>query len=134
MRTVRRLLYAEIVKAIVFVAIGFLSLFFFFDFVSELAKANEAGYTPLDGALYSLLQLPGHLYELAPIAILIGAIYALASLAQSSEFTITRTVLATQKVSHTENRNVSTPPSVIVMRPKPTECVSTAATASRIGR
>ena len=91
MRTVRRLLYAEIVKAIVFVAIGFLSLFFFFDFVSELAKANEAGYTPLDGALYSLLQLPGHLYELAPIAILIGAIYALASLAQSSEFTIMRT-------------------------------------------
>ena len=70
MRTVRRLLYAEIVKAIVFVAIGFLSLFFFFDFVSELAKANEAGYTSLDGALYSLLQLPDHLYELAPIAIL----------------------------------------------------------------
>ena len=46
MRTVRRLLYAEIVKAVVFVAVGFLSLFFFFDFVSELAKANEAGYTP----------------------------------------------------------------------------------------
>ncbi len=91
MRTVRRLLYAEIVKAVVFVAIGFLSLFFFFDFISELAKANEAGYTALLGALYSLLQLPGHLYELAPIAILIGAIYALASLAQSSEFTILRT-------------------------------------------
>jgi len=91
MRTIRRLLYVEIVKAVVFVALGFLSLLYFFDFVSELAKANEAGYTPLHGALYSLLQLPGHLYELAPIAVLIGAIYALASLAQSSEFTIMRT-------------------------------------------
>lgn len=91
MRTVRRLLYAEIVKAVVFVAAGFLSLFFFFDFISELAKANEAGYTALHGALYSLLQLPDHLYELAPIAVLIGGIYAMASLAQSSEFTILRT-------------------------------------------
>ena len=91
MRTVRRLLYAEIVKAVVFVAVGFLSLFYFFDFIAELAKANEAGYTSLNGALFSLLRLPGHLYELAPIAILIGAIYALASLAQSSEFTIMRT-------------------------------------------
>jgi lipopolysaccharide export system permease protein len=91
MRTVRRLLYSEIVKAVTFVAVGFLSLFFFFDFVSELAKANEAGYTPVHGALYSLLQLPDHLYELAPIAVLIGAIYALASMSQSSEFTILRT-------------------------------------------
>ncbi len=91
MRTVRRLLYAEIAKAVAFVAVGFLSLFFFFDFVAELAKAREEGYTPLHGALYSLLQLPDHLYELAPIAILIGAIYALASMSQSSEFTILRT-------------------------------------------
>jgi lipopolysaccharide export system permease protein len=35
--------------------------------------------------------VPGHLYELAPIAVLIGTIYALARLAQSSEYTILRT-------------------------------------------
>ena len=34
---------------------------------------------------------PAHLYELMPIAVLIGTIYALARLAQSSEFTILRT-------------------------------------------
>jgi len=91
MRTVRRLLYAEIAKATVFVALAFLSLFFFFDFVAELGKANEKGYTALHAAIYSVLFMPGHLYELMPIAVLIGAIYALASLAQSSEFTILRT-------------------------------------------
>jgi len=91
MKTVRRLLYAEIVRAVIFVALAFLSLFFFFDFVAELAKAGDKGYTALHAAIYSLLFLPGHLYELAPIAVLIGAIYALASLAQSSEFTIMRT-------------------------------------------
>ncbi len=91
MRTVRRLLYAEIARATLFVALAFLSLFFFFDFVAELGKANDKGYTALHAALYSVLFTPGHLYELMPIAVLIGAIYALASLAQSSEFTIMRT-------------------------------------------
>ena len=91
MKIVRRLLYAEIVRPVVFVALAFLSLFYFFDFVAELAKGNEKGYTAAHAAIYSLLFLPGHLYELAPIAVLIGAIYALASLAQSSEFTILRT-------------------------------------------
>jgi lipopolysaccharide export system permease protein len=31
--TVRRLIYAETVRAIAFVSLGFLALFFFFDFV-----------------------------------------------------------------------------------------------------
>ena len=34
---------------------------------------------------------PGHLYELLPIAVLIGTIYALARLAQTSQYTILRT-------------------------------------------
>jgi lipopolysaccharide export system permease protein len=90
MRTVRRLLYADIVSAVAFVALAFLSLFFFIDFVDELADVGK-DYTVLHAALYSLLELPGHLYELSPIAVLIGTIYALSRLAQSSEFTILRT-------------------------------------------
>jgi lipopolysaccharide export system permease protein len=35
--------------------------------------------------------VPGHLYDLFPIAVLIGTIYSMARLAQSSEFTILRT-------------------------------------------
>jgi lipopolysaccharide export system permease protein len=38
-----------------------------------------------------LLEQPGHVYELFPIAVLIGTIYSMARLAQSSEFTILRT-------------------------------------------
>ena len=91
MKTVRRLLYADIVNAVAFVAAAFLSLFFFIDFVDELADVGTKGYTALHAALYSLLLLPGHLYELSPIAVLIGSIYALSRLAQSSEFTILRT-------------------------------------------
>jgi lipopolysaccharide export system permease protein len=90
MRTVRRLLYNDIVSSVAFVALAFLSLFFFIDFVDELADVGK-GYTALHAALHSVLELPGHLYELVPIAVLIGTIYALARMAQSSEFTILRT-------------------------------------------
>jgi lipopolysaccharide export system permease protein len=92
MRTVRGLLFREICGAVGFVALAFLSLFFFIDFVDEL---DEAGRTPGRGALtaagLAALELPGHLYELLPIAVLIGTIYTLARMAQSSEWTILRT-------------------------------------------
>jgi lipopolysaccharide export system permease protein len=38
-----------------------------------------------------VLLAPGHLYELLPLAVLIGTIYALARLAQTSQYTILRT-------------------------------------------
>jgi lipopolysaccharide export system permease protein len=91
MKTVRRLFYADIVSSVTFVALAFLSLFFFIDFVDELSDAGKRGYTALNAALVSLLEIPGHVYELMPIAVLIGTIYALARLAQSSEYTILRT-------------------------------------------
>ena len=91
MKTVRRLLYRDIVWSVVFVAVAFLSLFFFIDFVDELDSVGRSGYTLGHAALRTLLAVPGHFYELFPIAVLIGTIYAMARLAQSSEFTILRT-------------------------------------------
>jgi lipopolysaccharide export system permease protein len=91
MRTVRRLLYRDIVWSVVFVALAFLSLFFFIDFVDELENVGRNGYTLGQAVLRGLLEQPGHFYELFPIAVLIGTIYAMARLAQSSEFTILRT-------------------------------------------
>ena len=91
MKTVRRLLYRDIVWSVVFVAVAFLSLFYFIDFVDELESVGRNGYTLGHAVLRGLLLVPGHFYELFPIAVLIGTIYAMARLAQSSEFTILRT-------------------------------------------
>jgi lipopolysaccharide export system permease protein len=41
--------------------------------------------------MYVTLQVPNHVYELMPITVLIGTIFVMARLAQSSEFTILRT-------------------------------------------
>ena len=91
MKTVRRLLHRDIVTSVLFVALAFLSLFFFIDFVDELEDIGKNGYTLGHALLAGLLEVPGHFYELFPIAVLIGTIYSLSRLAQSTEFTILRT-------------------------------------------
>jgi len=91
MRTVRRLLYRDIVASVAFVALAFLALFYFIDFVETLGDAGARGLAALEAAWSAALEIPGHFYELMPIAVLIGTIYSLARLAQSSEFTILRT-------------------------------------------
>jgi lipopolysaccharide export system permease protein len=91
MKTVRRLLYRDIVASVLFVALAFLSLFFFIDLVDELEGVGRGGRTTGQAVVAAALELPGHLYELLPIAVLIGTIYSLSRMAQSSEFTILRT-------------------------------------------
>ncbi|MEJ7932033.1 LPS export ABC transporter permease LptG [Ramlibacter sp. AN1015] len=93
MRTIRRLLYREVLGAVGFVTVGFLALFFFFDFVDELSNVGRRGsaYGLTQALSYVVLLLPSHLYELVPIAVLIGTIFVMARLAQSSEYTILRT-------------------------------------------
>jgi lipopolysaccharide export system permease protein len=91
LRTVRRLLYRDILSSVGFVSLAFLSLFFFIDFVDELDDVGRRGRSAWHAALAAFFELPGHLYELLPIAVLIGTIYSLSRLAQSSEYTILRT-------------------------------------------
>ena len=97
MRTIRRLIYKEVVASVAFVTLGFLALFFFFDFVDELrwigrnAVAGGGGYQLTQALAVVALMMPSHLYELLPITVLIGTIFVMARFAQSSEYTILRT-------------------------------------------
>jgi lipopolysaccharide export system permease protein len=94
MKTVRRLLYREVMVAVALVTLAFASLFFFFDFVEELQSVNNVGaigYRVPQALIYIGLMVPSHVYELMPITVLIGTIFVMSRLAQSSEFTILRT-------------------------------------------
>ena len=98
MKTIRRLIYREVLTSIALVALGFLALFFFFDLVDELqylgknnSLVGENTYQIRHALLYVALLIPNHLYELLPISVLIGSIFVMARLAQSSEYTILRT-------------------------------------------
>jgi lipopolysaccharide export system permease protein len=94
MKTIRRLIHGEIIRAVSFVAIGFLALFVFFDLVDQLqvlSRNKYQGYQFQHALMYVGLLIPSHLYELLPISVLIGSIFVMARFAQSSEFTILRT-------------------------------------------
>jgi len=98
MKTVRRLIYIETLTAVGFVTLAFLALFFFFDFVDELQWLGksvtgrpEDAYQLINILNYVCLVIPSHLYELLPITTLIGTIFVMSRLAQSSEYTILRT-------------------------------------------
>lgn len=99
MKTIRRLIYGEVLASIALVAAGFLALFFFFDLVDELQYLGKTNGLPTASDIYQIrhallyvsLLVPNHLYELLPISVLIGTIFVMARLAKSSEYTILRT-------------------------------------------
>jgi len=75
---------------VAFVLFGFVALFSLMGFVSELEEVGRGSYR-LSGALFYIgLRVPAMVYELLPIACLIGGLWALAGLAANSEFTAAR--------------------------------------------
>lgn len=90
MRILNRYLAYEIFNSVLLVMSALLMLFAFFDLIHELGDLGKGNYRLLNVVGFVLLSLPGHVYELAPIGVLIGTIFALAQLAGSSEFTIMR--------------------------------------------
>lgn len=91
MKTIRKLIYRDLIASVTFVCLGFLALFSFFDLVEELPALNGSAPQIIRTLLFVLLQIPGHIYELLPIATLIGAVLVMARFAQNSEFTVLRT-------------------------------------------
>lgn len=90
MLTIRRYLAREIYGSTLFVFVAFLALFAFFDLIHELGDLGKGNYRLQHAFLYVLLSVPSHIYELFPIAVLIGTLYALAHLAANSEYTVMR--------------------------------------------
>src|SRR5471032_1367526 len=90
MKILQRYFATSIIQAVFFVLLAFLALQAFIDLTGELPKVGKNGYTIQYAFLYVLVLLPGHVYEVMPIAALIGTIYTMAQFAASSEFTIMR--------------------------------------------
>jgi lipopolysaccharide export system permease protein len=90
MRTLRRYVASEIVAATALVFTALLMLFAFFDLVDQIKDLGRGAYRLRHIAAYVLLSVPNHVYQLFPVAVLIGALFALAQLVASSEFTVMR--------------------------------------------
>lgn len=89
MKVVTRHLTKEILVATAFVLVVLVALIAFFDLVSQ-AKNIGSRYDIGMALFLTMLKLPSRLYEVMPIAVLLGAVYTMSRWAQTSEFTILR--------------------------------------------
>jgi lipopolysaccharide export system permease protein len=67
-----------------------LLLFSFFDVIDEIGSVGRNGYSLGQAAIVVLLNVPGHLYEIMPVAVLIGTLLALSRLVGNSEYAVMR--------------------------------------------
>ncbi|MCK0505576.1 LPS export ABC transporter permease LptG [Aromatoleum anaerobium] len=89
-RVLTRYLAREILGATAMVLLAFLGLFVFFDFINELDVVGKDGYELHHALIFVVMLIPGRVYELLPVAVLIGTLYALTTLARHSEITVMR--------------------------------------------
>lgn len=85
-----RYMAREIYAATALVLVAFLALFAFFDLIHEFEDLGRGGYQLQHAVMYVMLTMPGRVYELFPIAVLIGTLYGLTLLARHSEITVLR--------------------------------------------
>lgn len=90
MNLLTRYLAREIYAGIALVFAALILLFAFLDLIYELNSLGQGNYGLGYVLLYVLLTVPGHIYELFPVAVLIGSILALVQMAAHSELTIYR--------------------------------------------
>lgn len=85
-RYVARMVFSG--TALTFAAL--LLLFGFFDLIKEMGDLGKGEYHLPQIIMVVLLGVPGHIYELFPIAALIGTVFALGQLVANSEYTVMR--------------------------------------------
>ena len=90
MKTLWRYLMSEIIAATLLVFVALLMLFAFFDLIDQIRDVGRGSYSFRHVMVFVLLSAPNHVYELFPIAALIGTLFALAQLVASSEYTVMR--------------------------------------------
>jgi len=90
MRLLTRYLAREIYASIALVFAALLMLFSFLDLIHELSVMGRGDYHLGYVLLFVLLTVPSHIYDLFPVAILIGTIFALVQMAANSELVVYR--------------------------------------------
>ena len=88
MTLITNYLVSDLLRKVLVITFGFTVLFSFFSFITELENLNSYEIK-LENIFYSqILNAPGIIYDVIPIATLIGSLWCFASLAANSEFVV----------------------------------------------
>lgn len=90
MKILNRYLNLELTIPIFWVMIGIIGILSFFDFIQEINDLGKGTYNMFTIFSYVALSIPGHVYEIVPIAVLIGSMYTMGQLSENSELTVIR--------------------------------------------
>ena len=90
MRILTRYLAREIALATALVLVALAMLFGFFDLIHELGELGKGSYRLGNILAYVGLNMPGNIYNVFPVAALIGTLFVLARMTSHSELTVMR--------------------------------------------
>lgn len=90
MKILNRYIARHILASTVLVLAVLLGIYMFMDFIAELDDLGEGNYALGDILLYLLLTTPKRIYELLPVAALLGSVLGLGTLATQSELVVMR--------------------------------------------
>ncbi|MFW5432480.1 MAG: LPS export ABC transporter permease LptG [Methylophilaceae bacterium] len=90
MRILNRYFWQETILSILMIMLGLISMFSFFDLIQELDSLGRGNYNINNMLIFVLLSIPGHVYEVVPVAVLIGMMVSLGSLSRNSELVVMR--------------------------------------------
>lgn len=90
MKLLSRYLTRELTASIALLIVALIALFSFFDLIQELESLGKGNYSLDQVLLFVLLSAPGHVYQVVPVAVLVGTMYALGQLARHSELIVLR--------------------------------------------
>lgn len=86
----QRYIAKSILSSTLLVLIVLLALYGFMDFIAELDDFGQGNYGLADIAIYMALTMPKRIYELLPVAALLGSVLGLGNLASQSELVAMR--------------------------------------------
>src|SRR4249920_1449697 len=90
MRTLTRYIGRDVLYATMLLFVALIGLFTFFDLINEMRDVGRGSYTMSTAFLYVALHIPSRIYELFPVAALIGTLFAISQFVANSEFTVMR--------------------------------------------
>ena len=90
MKIFNRYFWQETSISILMIMLGLLAMFSFFDLIQELDSLGRGNYDISKMLVFVLLSIPGHIYDVVPVAVLVGMMYSLGTLARNSELVVMR--------------------------------------------
>jgi lipopolysaccharide export system permease protein len=90
MKIISKYLLKAVTLNVLLVMLALIAMFSFFNLIQELEVLGKGNYGLGRVLLFVLLSAPGHIYDVMPVAVLVGCMYSLGQFARHSELIILR--------------------------------------------